>query len=108
MGKLRRFGVGFLAGIPIGLLSLLGVPVSLLLFYMGVKEIISFRIMNFLFHVGLNTLTWLLIGAIYAHKRKKWMEFAGFATSLIAVAFTIALLIVIAVVIAILTLPPGL
>ncbi|MEM1695891.1 MAG: hypothetical protein QXJ18_03335 [Desulfurococcaceae archaeon] len=106
--KLVKCVLGLVAGIATGLLSVNGVPVSLLLLIVRVHQLSSSCIVNTIAHVALNTAAWLLLGAVFTDKKKEWGVFAWFAASTVITATVLTALYVFTVLIAILAVAPGL
>jgi len=108
VSKLVKRVLGLVAGIAAGLMSINGVPVSLVLFVVHAYQLSSSHIVNAVVHVALNTVAWILIGAALAKKRNEWGTFAWFAVSSVLTATVLTTLYIIMVLIAILTVVPGL
>ncbi|MEM4847280.1 MAG: hypothetical protein QW794_05950 [Thermosphaera sp.] len=100
--------LGLVAGIAAGLMSINGVPVSLMLFAVRAHQLSSSHIVNMVVHVALNTVAWILIGAALAKKKNEWGAFAWFAVSTVLTATALTALYIIMAIIAILALAPGL
>ncbi|MEM4562281.1 MAG: hypothetical protein QW123_05345, partial [Desulfurococcaceae archaeon] len=63
--------LGLVAGIAAGLMSISGIPVSLMLFAVHAHQLSSSNIVNAVVHVALNTIAWILIGAALAKRRNE-------------------------------------
>lgn len=96
---LRSFVLGFLAGLPAGFLSALGVPVGLVLVHAGIHMPFSSIIINYSIHVALNTLFWTVLGIFYAWKKKKWVGLAGFLTGVAVAALSVVFLVLLFVIV---------
>lgn len=105
---LKRLALGFLLGIPASILSLIGFPVSLVLSLLGISEFTSFIGANYLIHVSLNAIFWIVLGLAVARRKRDWVGFAGYIASTLGISIGLAIVVVILILLVILTQPPGL